>query len=76
MNHTRWKALQAQKEASRAKKFENFRYFSYSPNPPNDPPILAQSKNEVIAVQPDGSIPLKTSWKKVIDEDERQLDIL
>ena len=43
----------------------------------SDEPILTQLKREKqMADQGDGSLPIKASWKKVLEEDEKQLDLL
>ena len=43
----------------------------------SDEPILTQLKREKQAADlGDGSLPIKASWKKVLEEDEKQLDLL
>ena len=42
-----------------------------------DEPVLQQLRREKqVCDQGDGSLPLKASWKKVLAEDEKQLDLL
>ena len=73
MNHANWNVDHAQRTSGRVKvvmpRMTSPKTF--------DEPILKQLKREKqMAERGDGTLPIKTSWKKVLEEDERQLDLL